>query len=91
MEFNFEKLQVWQKSLDLTLTIQELTRKFPKEETFILTSQIKRAADSVTLNIAEGSTGQSKVEFQRFLRIAVRCCIEVVACLHIAMKRNFKK
>jgi four helix bundle protein len=72
----------------LTLAIHELTRNFPKEEMFILTSQIKRAADSVALNIAEGSTGQSKPEFKRFLRISVRSCIEVVACLHIALKRN---
>ena len=58
MAFKFEKLIVWQKSVDLSNAVHELTRSFPKEELFILTSQIKRAADSVSLNIAECSTGQ---------------------------------
>ena len=66
MAFKFEKLIVWQKAVDLSFHIHELTRAFPKEELFILTSQIKRAADSVSLNIAEGSTGQSNAEFSNF-------------------------
>ena len=53
MAFKFEKLAVWQKSIELGFRIHELTRIFPKEELYILTSQIKRAADSVALNIAE--------------------------------------
>ena len=57
MAFKFENLKVWKKSINLSLHIHELTRSFPKEELYILTSQIKRAADSVALNIAEGSTG----------------------------------
>lgn len=88
MGFKFEKLLVWQKSLDLSCEIHNLTQKFPKEELFILTSQIKRAADSVNLNIAEGSTGQTNPEFKRFLSIALRSAIEVVSCLHIAYRRN---
>jgi len=54
-----------------------------------LVSQIKRAADSVSLNIAEGSTGQSNAEFNRFLRYALRSDIEVVACLYLAKRRGF--
>jgi four helix bundle protein len=50
---------------------------------------MKRAADSVVLNIAEGSTGQSAPEFKRFLSIALRSAIEVVACLYLAQKRNY--
>jgi four helix bundle protein len=60
MAFRFEDLQVWQEAMDLGEEINQLTKGFPKEEVYILTSQIKRAADSVILNIAEGSTGQSK-------------------------------
>jgi four helix bundle protein len=52
MAFKFEKLAVWQKSIELGFHIHELTRIFPKEELYILTSQIKRATDSVALNIA---------------------------------------
>lgn len=89
MPFKFEKLIVWQKSLELSDEVHLLSRKFPKEELYILTSQIKRAADSVSLNIAEGSTGQSNAEFARFLGIALRSNIEVVGCLHLAKRRQY--
>ncbi len=89
MAFKFENLKVWKKALDLTDEIDQLTKTFPKEELFILTSQIKRAADSISLNIAEGSTGQSNAEFTRFLRYALRSDVEVVGCLHIAKRRKY--
>ena len=88
MSFKFEKLKVWQKSVDLATDISELTKTFPKDELFILTAQIKRAADSVSLNIAEGSTGQSNAEFKKFLTYALRSDIEVVGCLYLAQKRG---
>jgi len=88
MAFKFENLKVWQKAVDFTVTVHNITRDFPREEIFILTSQFKRAADSIALNIAEGSTGQSNAEFNRFLGYAVRSGIEVVSCLHIAIKRE---
>ncbi|RZK42804.1 MAG: four helix bundle protein [Pedobacter sp.] len=89
MAFKFEKLTVWQKALDLADNINLLTKSFPKDEMFGLTSQIRRAADSVCLNIAEGSTGQSNAEYIRFLRYALRSDVEVVACLHLAKRRNY--
>lgn len=88
MPFKFEKLTVWQKALDLTGIVHDVSRKFPKDELFVLTAQIKRAADSVCLNIAEGSTGLSNAEFCRFVQIAMRSNIEVVGCIFIAQKRN---
>lgn len=88
MSFKFEKLIVWQKALDLSEIVNTVAKGFPKEEMYVLTSQIKRAADSVSLNIAEGSTGQSNAEFARFLGIALRSNIEVVGCIHIAKRRN---
>ena len=88
MAFKFEKLIVWQKAIDLASDIHELTRCFPKEEIYILGSQIKRAADSVSLNIAEGSTGQSNPEFNKFLSYALRSNIEVVGCIYLAKRRN---
>ncbi len=88
MAFKFEKLIVWQKALELTAFVNEVAIKFPKEELYVLSSQIKRAADSVALNIAEGSTGQTNAEFRRFLSIALRSNIEVVGCIFIAQKRN---
>lgn len=89
MAFRFEDLQVWQKAIDLDDQINNLSKQFPKEEIFVLTSQIKRAADSVVLNIAEGSTGQSKAVFKVFLSYALRSAIEVVSCLFIAKRRNY--
>ena len=92
MAFKFESLKVWQIALDLTDEIDTLTKKsFPKDELFILTSQIKRAADSVVLNIAEGSTGQSNAEFKKFLGYALRSDIEVVGCLYLAQRRDLIK
>lgn len=88
MAFKFEQLLVWQKAIDLTGIVHELTLKFPKDELFILTSQIKRATDSIALNIAEGSTGQTNPEFKKFLSYSIRSAIEVVSCLYIARRRN---
>src|ERR1700748_2133073 len=88
MAFKFEKLLIWQKAVDLSAEVHELTRDFPKDELFVLTSQIKRAADSVSLNIAEGSTGQSNPEFHKFLGYSLRSCIEVVGCIYLAQNRS---
>lgn len=91
MAFRFEDLQVWHRALDLSEQINQLTKSFPKDEIYVLTSQIKRAADSVALNIAEGSTGQSKATFKLFLSYSLRSAIEVVSCLFIAKTRGYLK
>jgi len=88
MAFKFEKLEVWKDSIELTGLANDISLKFPKEELYVLTSQLKRSADSVSLNIAEGSTGQSNPEFSKFLGYAIRSGIEVVGCLYIAKRRN---
>jgi four helix bundle protein len=87
MSFKFENLLIWQKAVQLSGMVHEVAKKFPKDELFVLGSQIKRAADSVSLNIAEGSTGQSNAEFNRFLGIALRSDIEVVGCIYLAKQR----
>jgi len=88
MAFKFENLLVWQKAVDLSDVVNQLAKNFPRDELFILTSQIKKAADSVSLNIAEGSTGQTNPEFKRFLGIALRSNIEVVGCIYLAKRRG---
>ncbi len=88
MAFKFERLIVWQKAVDLSELINNVSGQFPKEEIYVLTSQIKPAADSVSLNIAEGSTGQSNPEFARFLGYALRSNIEVVGCIFLAKRRK---
>jgi four helix bundle protein len=88
MAFSFENLRVWQDAIDLSEKISVLIRTFPSEEKYVLSSQILRAADSISLNIAEGSTGQTKPEFKRFLGIALRSAIEVIGCLYLGKRRQ---
>lgn len=88
MAFKFEDLRVWQQAVELSGIVDDISKKFPKEELYVLTSQIKRAADSVSLNIAEGSTGQTNPEFKRFLGISIRSGIEVIGCIYLAKRRK---
>lgn len=69
--------------------IYALTKKFPAEEKFCLTNQIRRAAISISLNIAEGSDRKSDKEFKRFLRMAISSAEEVVTGLYIALDLNY--
>src|SRR3954470_17717694 len=89
MPFKFENLQVWQKAVDFVDSIYDLSATFSKEEVYNLTSQIRRAALSISLNIAEGSSGQSNAEFQRFLGFSIRSTAEVVTCLFFAQRRKY--
>lgn len=89
MAFKFEKLEIWRLAVGIAGKIHDLTRTFPKEEMFSLTSQMKRAADSISLNIAEGSTGQSDPEQRKFIGYAQRSALEVVNCLYLAFNRNY--
>ena len=89
MPFKFEKLEIWRLAIESADNIHFLTRSFPKEEMFSLTSQMKRAADSISLNIAEGSTGQSNAEQIKFLGYSQRSGMEVVNCLYLAIKRKY--
>ena len=89
MQFKFEKLIIWQKAMDYGESIFRLSYKFPKEEMYNLSSQIRRAVDSIALNISEGSIGQSNPEFKKFIGFAIRSLAEVVTCLHKASGRNY--
>jgi four helix bundle protein len=89
MPFKSEQLDVWQLSLDYSDQIYEVAEKLPESERFNLKSQITRAATSISLNIAEGSTGQSDPEQNRFLGMAVRSLIETVACQRLISRRKY--
>jgi four helix bundle protein len=67
---SFEELQVWQQAHRLTLLVYELTRGFPREEQYGITSQLRRAASSVAANIAEGYGRRTTKELLRSLRVA---------------------
>lgn len=91
MSFNFEKLNVWKMAVEFADEVHIMTKTFPKEEMFSLSSQLRRAADSISLNIAEGATNNTKPEFKRFLTMASRSCAEVITCLYHAKNRNYIK
>ena len=74
---DFHGLVVWQKSHALTLTVYRLTRPFPDDERFGLTSQLRRSAASISANLAEGCGRGGEVEFARFVQIAMGSAAEV--------------
>jgi four helix bundle protein len=89
MAFKFENLEVWKLSLEYCDQIYDIVDLLPNKEEYNLKTQIRRAVTSISLNIAEGSTSQSDPEFSRFLGMAIRSCMEVIACLHLAKRREY--
>jgi len=77
--FNFEKLEVWQKAIQFADLVYRLTKTFPDDERFGLTSQMRRAAVSISSNIAEGTSRHSRDDYARFLEIAAGSVFEVVS------------
>jgi four helix bundle protein len=87
--FNFEKLDVWQQAVDLAAFIYDVTGKFPSDEKFGIVSQMRRAAVSVSSNIAEGSSRSSRQDFSRFVELAVGSLYELVSQGFIARTQGF--
>lgn len=83
---NLQQLKIWQKAIELTVSTYEATSGFPKEETYGLTSQIRRSAVSVPSNISEGAGRNSKNEFAHFLGIANGSSYELQTQLIISNK-----
>ena len=86
--FGFEKLDVWRKAIDFADAVYDFTGNFPSDERFGLTSQMRRAAMSISSNIAEGSRRGSTNDYIRFLGIAYGSVMEVVSQSQIALRRN---
>jgi four helix bundle protein len=86
--FNFEKLDVWQKSVAFAGQVYRVTKAFPREEQFGLTNQIRRAANSISSNIAEGSA-RPPADYARFLGYAAGSLFEVVTQATIARNETF--
>jgi four helix bundle protein len=89
MSFKFENLIIWQKVMDFGEEINKLADQLPKKEIYNLSSQISRAADSIALNISEGSILQSKAEYAKFLGYSIRSLAETVTCLVKAKRRAY--
>src|SRR6058998_1678478 len=87
--FNFEKLEVRQKAIQFADLVYRLTKAFPDDERFGLTSQMRRAAVSVSSNIAEGTSRHSRDDYARFLEIAAGSVFEVVSQSFIGRNQGF--
>ena len=86
--FAFEKLEVWQLAVEYCDDVYRITRSFPSEERFGLTSQLRRAAVSIASNVAEGSGRLSKKDFARFVEIGYGSVAEVVTEFKIARRQE---
>jgi four helix bundle protein len=87
--FRFEKFDVWHRAIDFATRVYSETRDFPSEERFGLTSQMRRAAVSVSSNIAEGSSRSSDKDFAHFVEIGYGSLMEVVSQSHVAQRQSF--
>jgi four helix bundle protein len=85
----FRKLDVYKRALLFTKRVRKVTAKFPHEETFRLTSQFCRAADSIVLNIAEGAGRTSKKEFVKFIGYSARSGYECGGCSDISIALEY--
>ena len=86
--FNFEKLEVWQKAIVFADLVYK-ERLFPADERFGLTNQMRRAAVSISFNIAEGTSRMSQTDFRRFIEIATGSVFEVVSQAFIGRRQEF--
>ena len=90
-QYKFQKLDVYQLGLDFVDKVYGLASNLPESERFNLCSQIERTSTSIVLNIAEGSTGQTDLEQNRFLGMAIRSYLESVACIDLIERRRYLK
>lgn len=86
---NYKELKIWQKSVDLAVKVYQLTSHFPKEESYGITSQIRRSAVSIASNIAEGAGRNSNKDFNNFLGVSHGSTCELETQLIIAQRVNF--
>src|SRR5688500_5091257 len=84
-----KNLIAWQKGMDLVVSVYEMTKSFPKEETYGLVSQLRRAAISVPSNIAEGACVRSDEQFRNFLAIAIGSLNEINTQLEVALRVGY--
>jgi len=87
--FNFEKLDVWQKAIDFADLVYNHTRRFPADERFGLTNQMRRAAVSISSNLAEGTSRISQTDFGRFIEIATGSVFEVISQAFVGRRQGF--
>jgi len=87
----YENLDAWKEATSLAVRIYQITRTFPKEEMYGITSQIRRAVISISSDIAEGAGRKSKKDFQQFVHVASGSLNEVESLLHICFRLDLVK
>ncbi len=87
--FPFEKLDTWHKAVEFADVVYRITKSFPVEERFGLTNQMRRAAVSVSANLAEGSSRFSRTDFARFVEIATGSLFEAISQGFLAKRQGF--
>jgi len=90
-QYKFQKLEIYQMAIQYVQSVYIISKKLPDRERFNLSNQFERAATSIVLNIAEGSTGQTDPEQNRFLGLALRSYLETVACLDLIENQGYLK
>jgi four helix bundle protein len=86
---NYRNLAVWQKGMESALSVYQVTKTFPDDERFGLTSQLRRAAVSVPANIAEGHARSSTKDYLRFVSIAIGSLAETATFIELAGRLNY--
>ena len=89
VRYRFEDLDVWRLGMEIVREVYRITKKFPKDEIFALSDQLKRAATSITLNLAEGSGQPTKKSFVVYIQRSKSSTLECVACIKIALQERF--
>lgn len=89
LNLKHKKLKVWKKSISLLKEIYKITKKFPPEEKFGLTNQMRRASISISSNISEGASRKSTVERKRFYEIARSSLVELDTQIEISIELNY--
>jgi len=87
--FNFEKLEVWHKAIEFADAVYSVTKTFPSDERLGLTNQMRRAAVSVSSNIAEGTSRSSRSDYARFVELATGSLFEVISQSVISKRQGF--
>jgi four helix bundle protein len=88
-KFRFEELEIWEDSIKYGISVYNVTKLFPSEELYGLSSQLRRASISISSNIAEGSGSSSVRDFCKFLDIAIKSTLETVSQLRFAQKIGY--
>ena len=89
MKHNFRKLTIWEKAIDIVVDVYSVTKKLPKAELYGLTSQMRRAANAMSSNVAEGSAKSTNRDFRNYIDIALGSSNELISHLIVCIRLGY--